>query len=254
MSDEEVDRGIWATHAELCQVWRRLLAIVGEHDRRGLWQLSGSRNEAKHLERVLDVGWRTAYDWVRVAHALDRQPVWGDWFANGDLSLDKLADLVTLAEAERAGSCDPLGPLDDLKPGGTGGAGGGAGASGAGDPSGAGGDPSGAGGDPSGADPESGCGGGSGGPSAAGDSSADPSGGADSQAGSGADPSGGGADPSGGAGRRSPAGVGRRSLRRRRAAVPSPGGAPIPSPTRPPVPTGWSVAARPRSWPSWPGG
>src|SRR5579862_9795606 len=133
MSDEEVDRAITDGHAELCAVWRRLLATIGEHDRRGLYRSSACRTEAKHLELVLSLSWRTACDWVRVAHALDRQPRWATWFEGGSLSLDQLLSLITLAEAEQAEACSPLGPFDDpaaalAGSAGTGGAGGAGGA------------------------------------------------------------------------------------------------------------------------------
>ena len=116
MSDEEVDRAITDGHAELCAVWRRLLATIGEHDRRGLYRSSACRTEAKHLELVLSLSWRTASDWVRVAHALDRHTRWANWFEGGSLSLDQLLSLVTLAEAEQADACSPLGPFDDPAP------------------------------------------------------------------------------------------------------------------------------------------
>jgi hypothetical protein len=186
MADEAVDKAVWDTHAELCAVWRRMLAVVGEHDRRGLWQLTGSKNEAAHLGAVLGLSWRTGNEWVRVAHALDRQPRWGAAFASGDLCLDQLVNLVTLAEAEQPGACAPLGPFDDPPPD-------------PGDPSrgssaGSGADPSGGlGGDPWGAaDPAAGgggdpfCGGGG-----------EPSAGTDGSGGEGADPSA-DPDPSGG--------------------------------------------------------
>src|SRR5580658_6494446 len=176
MADEAVERAVWEVHAELCAVWRRLLAVVGEHDRRGLWQLTGSKNEAAHLGEVLGVAWRTGNEWVRVAHALDRQPRWGAAFASGDLCLDKLVNMVALAEAEQAGLCGPLGPFDDPPPD----AGSGGGGVGGADPA------AGGGGDQSGAaDPDAG--------------GADPSGAPDPSAGGGGDPSGAGSpDPSGG--------------------------------------------------------
>ena len=116
MADEAVDKAVWDVHAELCAVWRRMLAVVAEHDRRALWQLTGSKNEAAHLGVVLGLTWRTGNQWVRVAHALDREPRWGAAFASGDLCLDKLVDLVSLAEAEQPGVCAPLGPFDDPPP------------------------------------------------------------------------------------------------------------------------------------------
>src|SRR5579862_1299588 len=159
MSDEEVDRAITDGHAELCAVWRRLLATIGEHDRRGLYRSSACRTEAKHLELVLSLSWRTACDWVRVAHALDRQPRWATWFEGGSLSLDQLLSLITLAEAEQAEACSPLGPFDDPAP-----------------------DPPGSGG-PTGAQPDGGAAGGNPDPGGG----ADPSGGSESGV---ADPSG----------------------------------------------------------------
>jgi hypothetical protein len=214
MSDEEVDQGIVDVHAELCGVWRRLLAIVGEHDRRELWLLSGSRTEAKHLEQVLSVSWRTANEWVRVARALERHPGWGDAFARGQLSLDQLGSMVTLAEAERPGSCSAPGPFDDPAPDP------GAGPSGAdGDSSGAGGDPSGDSSGASGGGPSGAGGGPSGDPcGAGGDQSGDPSGAGGvpgvgcggGPSGPSGDPSGQGSDPSGQSGGSS--GTGRGEL------------------------------------------
>src|SRR5579863_6757681 len=116
MADEAVDKAVWDVHAELCAVSRRMLAVVAEHDRRNLWQVTGSKNEAAHLGVVLGLTWRTANQWVRVAHALDREPRWGAAFASGDLCLDKVAELVSLAEVDQPGVCAPLGPFDDPPP------------------------------------------------------------------------------------------------------------------------------------------
>src|ERR1700684_162807 len=70
MADEAVETAVWDTHAELCAVWRRLLAVIGEHDRRRLWQVTGSKSEAAHLGGVLGVTGRPGTKWARVAHAL----------------------------------------------------------------------------------------------------------------------------------------------------------------------------------------
>ncbi|MBV8952187.1 MAG: hypothetical protein JOZ99_15010, partial [Actinobacteria bacterium] len=76
LSDDAIDAAVDDLHAELNGALVRLLRIVGEHDRRRLWRSSASASEAAHLVGVLAVSWRTANDWVRLAHALERHPSW----------------------------------------------------------------------------------------------------------------------------------------------------------------------------------
>jgi len=111
--DAELEVALDAIHAELCAAQRRLLGVIVEHDRRGLWRRSGSTSEAAHLVATLAVSWRTASDWVRLGHALDRHPRLGEAFGDGAVSAEKLLSLVELSEARQPGSTTPAGPFDE---------------------------------------------------------------------------------------------------------------------------------------------
>jgi hypothetical protein len=123
LSDEELECGLHDSYARLCAEWRTMLGVVAEHDCRGLWSHFGSTAEAPHLVAALSLSWRSANDWVRAAHGLERNPRLAGSFAAGLTSFDQVVALVGLAEAEKAGSTAPLGPFDDIPGSGTGGAG-----------------------------------------------------------------------------------------------------------------------------------
>ncbi|HEY2429212.1 MAG TPA: DUF222 domain-containing protein, partial [Acidimicrobiales bacterium] len=54
-----------------------------------------------------------ARTWVRVGHALDRYPRWGDSLAEGLLTIDQLSSMVDLVERQEAEAAQPKGPFDD---------------------------------------------------------------------------------------------------------------------------------------------
>jgi len=115
-SDAEVRDAIIGLHQRFCLVHRELLGAIAEHDRRQAFSAYGSSSEEGFLVRELALQWRTARDWVKVAHALDRNPGLGDSFAAGEISIDQLIPLVEVMAHDQPGSTDPLGPFDDPTP------------------------------------------------------------------------------------------------------------------------------------------
>lgn len=112
-TDDQLHLALGSLFADLCRTHRDILAIVAEQDRRETWRAWGAVGEDSYLVSQLALGRRTARDWVKVAHALERNWALAGSFTAGEVSFDQLVPLVEVMAHQRPGSTDPLGPFDD---------------------------------------------------------------------------------------------------------------------------------------------
>ena len=76
------------------------LRVVAAFDERRLWQHDGATSMTSWLAGRYRLGWGTAREWVRVAHALSRLPTIAEANARGHLSWDQLRPLTRFASPE----------------------------------------------------------------------------------------------------------------------------------------------------------
>jgi hypothetical protein len=79
---------------------RQIFAIVAELHRRDGFREDGAKDAASWLEMRLGLSYRTAARWTEIALALETLPHLADAFAEGIISLDKLAACVRSATPE----------------------------------------------------------------------------------------------------------------------------------------------------------
>jgi len=76
------------------------LRMVAQVDRLGLWRHDGATSMTSWLAGRYRLGWGTAREWVRVAHALEGLPQIAEAYADGRLSWDQLRPLTKFAAQE----------------------------------------------------------------------------------------------------------------------------------------------------------
>jgi hypothetical protein len=84
---------MWAASAQA-------LDMVAEYDRRRVWREDGATSMSSWLAARYGLGWGTAREWVRVAHALKYLPRIANAYASGQLSWDQLRPLTRFPEPE----------------------------------------------------------------------------------------------------------------------------------------------------------
>ena len=93
-------RAIGQLHGITNASLRQLFAMVAELHRRDAFHEDGAKDAASWLEMRLGVSYRTAARWAEIALALGSLPHLARAFADGTISLDKLAACVRFATAE----------------------------------------------------------------------------------------------------------------------------------------------------------
>ncbi len=88
-----------AAHAEICAAQRRLLALIAEADRRKVWLASGARDLPHWLAMRHGISQWKARRWIAAGHALERLPRTAGAFSEGELGIDKVAELTRFATA-----------------------------------------------------------------------------------------------------------------------------------------------------------
>src|SRR5918996_624158 len=86
--------------AEIAAASAQALRAVADVDQRGLWRHDGATSMSSWLAARYGLGWGTAREWVRVAHALEGLPRIAQAYASGGLSWDQLRPLTTFATPE----------------------------------------------------------------------------------------------------------------------------------------------------------
>jgi len=98
----ELHDAIAQLHAIRCATHREFLAVIAAYDRRKLWRADGATSMEAWLVMLLAMDLRTAARWVREAHELEALPVTAAAFAEGRISSDQLASLLTIAARVRS--------------------------------------------------------------------------------------------------------------------------------------------------------
>ena len=89
-----------AAHAEICAAQRRLLGLIAEADRRKVWLASGARDLPHWLAMRHGISQWKARRWIAAGHALELLPRTAGAFSEGELGIDKVAELTRFATAE----------------------------------------------------------------------------------------------------------------------------------------------------------
>ncbi len=92
---DALDRAV----GEMAAVSAEALRAVVEVEHRGRWRRDGATSVTSWLAGRYGLGWGTAREWVRVAHALESLPRIGDAYSSGRLSWDQLRPLTRFAAA-----------------------------------------------------------------------------------------------------------------------------------------------------------
>jgi hypothetical protein len=92
-----------ALNAQASELARRMLRVVLELDREGVWEEWGARDLPHFLSIRYGIPWSKARRWVEAAHALERLPLISEALRTGDLSLDKAVELARFATPEEEG-------------------------------------------------------------------------------------------------------------------------------------------------------
>ena len=124
---EDID----AVHASICEAQRRMLGLIAEADRRKVWLNSGARDLAHWLAMRQGISQWKARRWIAAAHALEGLPRTARAFSEGELGIDKVAELtrfstaatetrlvewaknVSCAAIRRRADLESAGPVDD---------------------------------------------------------------------------------------------------------------------------------------------
>lgn len=96
---ETIDRAT----AEMAAASAEALRAVAEYDEGRLWQRDGATSMTSWLAARYGLGWGTAREWVRVAHALLKLPEIARAYAECRLSWDQLRPLTRFATKEADG-------------------------------------------------------------------------------------------------------------------------------------------------------
>ncbi len=87
-------------NAEVCCTQRRLLSLLAEADRCGLWEDQGANDMAHFVAMRYGVSWWKARRWLDAASALEALPCIREAFERGELSIDKVVELCRFATPE----------------------------------------------------------------------------------------------------------------------------------------------------------
>ncbi len=98
-SSSELIGAIDAANARVCLAQRELFSLIAEVDRCEAWRDSGARDTAHWLLMRYGISSWKAHRWVAAAYALEGLPRLSDAFANGELGIDKVAELCRFASA-----------------------------------------------------------------------------------------------------------------------------------------------------------
>jgi len=97
-STEALGRCLAQLHGLHNAVLRQILAVTAEIERREAYRADGARTPAAWLRAHLGVSARTSEAWAEVAGRLEDLPCLAETFAAGEISFDKLAAAVKIAD------------------------------------------------------------------------------------------------------------------------------------------------------------
>ena len=95
---EDLDRNILNLCTHINAATYELLVLIREFDERAGWLQWGLSNCAEWLAWRCDLSTTTAFEKVRVAHALKTLPAISTAFASGELSYTKVRELTRVAD------------------------------------------------------------------------------------------------------------------------------------------------------------
>src|ERR1700675_3025038 len=97
VSSEELADEVATLAGHIAAATYRLLLLIGEVDRRGVWAEWGCLSCAHWLNWQIGLEFRTAREHVRVAHRLDELPLLAAAFRHGTISYSKVRALCRIA-------------------------------------------------------------------------------------------------------------------------------------------------------------
>ena len=103
-TDERVVVLVDRAHAGVCAAQLELIGLLGEVERRGLWERDGARDLAHWVSMRYGISMWKAHRWVAAARILPELPLLSAAFAHGEIGLDAVVELCRFATAETESS------------------------------------------------------------------------------------------------------------------------------------------------------